>query len=511
MKLSDLKNELNNEKQLTENWATGYKTSGHALLDINYKTSSLRNCGEGQIIDLFVDAFNENKLLALKWLFFLRDARGGMGERRAFRVILRYLANCHPCIVEALMDLIPEYGRYDDLWGLLDTDLRYSLIHYIQKRLLLDCALMEAGSNVSLLAKWLPSATTSSKESRKYASMIYHDLNLSKTEYRKMLKKLRDYIDVVESKMSRNEWSDIEYSQVPSKANILYRNAFMRHDKERRTEYLESLQKGETKINSSVNYPHDIVHAYGVSVPPYWLRKSNDTSTKVDETLEQLWKSLPDYGSLDEGTIVVADGSGSMTVRVGNSKVEALEVANSLAIYFSERLKGEFKDKYITFSENPRLVDLSKCSTLRDKIAEALRHSEVANTNIYRVFKLIIDVAIKNKYSQEDLPKSILILSDMEFDCGTEGCDQTLFEAISEEYEKHGYKLPRLVFWNLCSRTGTIPIKENPLGVALVSGFSPAITDMVLSGELDPYKCLVDKLNSDRYAPVEEALEGVDW
>lgn len=511
MKLSDLKNELNNEKQLTENWATGYKTSGHALLDINYKASSLRNCSEDQIIDLFWDAFYEDKLLALKWLFFLRDARGGMGERRSFRVIFKNLATYFPTITRELMPLVSEYGRYDDLWELLDTDLRYFLIDYIGKRLKLDCDLMEAESNVSLLAKWLPSATTSSKESRRYASIIYHSLNMSKTEYRKLLKELRDYIDVVESKMSRNEWGEIEYSHVPSKANIVYRNAFIRHDEERRVEYLESLQKGKTKINSSVNYPHDIVHAYGVSVPPYWLRSSNETNTKVDETLEQLWKSLPDYGSLDERTIVVADGSGSMTVRVGNSKVEALEVANSLAIYFSERLKGEFKDKYITFSENPKLVDLSKCSTLRDKIAEALRHSEVANTNIYRVFKLILDVAIKNKYSQEDLPKSILILSDMEFDCGAEGYDQTLFEAISEEYAKHGYKLPRLVFWNLCSRTGTIPIKENSLGVALVSGFSPAITDMVLSGELDPYKCLVDKLNSDRYAPVEEALEGVDW
>lgn len=510
MKLSDLKNELNNEKQLTENWATGYKTSGHALLDINYKASSLRNCSEDQIIDLFWDAFYEDKLLALKWLFFLRDARGGMGERRSFRVILKNLATYFPTITRELMSLVPEYGRYDDLWELLDTDLRYSLIDYIEKRLKLDCDLMKAGSNVSLLAKWLPSATTSSKESRKYASMIYHDLNMSKTEYRKLLKKLRDYIDVVESKMSRNEWSDIEYSHVPSKANIVYRNAFMRHDAERRTEYLESLQKGETKINSSVNYPHDIVHAYDVNVPYRWRSGFNDTKTEVDETLEQLWKSLPDYGSLDDGTIVVADGSGSMTVRIGNSKVEALEVANALAIYFSERLTGEFKDKYITFSRNPQLVDLSSCSTLKDKISEALRHDEVANTNIYRVFKLILNVAIKNKYGQDDMPKSILILSDMEFDYGCEGRDESLFEKISKEYEEHGYKLPRIVFWNLCSRTGTIPIQENDLGVALVSGFSPAIIDMVLSGKLDPYECLVEKLNSDRYLAVEKALEGVD-
>lgn len=503
MKLEDLKSELSNRKQLTENGAVGYATSGKELLDMNYQVSSMRNYTEEQIIDLFNKAFFENKLLAMKWLFFLRDVRGGLGERRSFRIIYDYLAKQYPDIAEAVMKLVPDYGRFDDLWSLLDTDLKDSLIKFIRMKLSIDSDRMIKGYDISLLAKWLPSATTSSKESRRYASIIYNGLGISKTEYRVLLKSLRNYINVVESKMSRNEWENIDYCAVPSKANLLYKDAFMRHDEERRQEYLDNLSKGAGKMNGSVNFPHDIIHKYMEGIH-WWVK-----DVKIDESLEQLWKNLPDYGELYDGCIVVADGSGSMYSKVGNSSLSALEVANSLAIYYAERLPGEFHDKYITFSENPRLVDLSQCKNLRDKIIYARKHDECANTNIYRVFKLILNVGVKNAYTQDQMPKTILILSDMEFDYGAEGWDESLFEKISKEYEKHGYKLPRLVFWNICGRTNTIPIKENELGVALVSGFSPAITDMVLSGELDPYKCLVNKLNTSRYKAVEEALEEI--
>jgi len=503
MKLEDLKSELSNRKQLTENGAVGYATSGKELLDMNYQVSSMRNYTEEQIIDLFNKAFFENKLLAMKWLFFLRDVRGGLGERRSFRIIYDYLAKQYPDIAEAVMKLVPEYGRFDDLWSLLETDLKDPLIKFIKMRLSEDSDRMIKGYDISLLAKWLPSATTSSKESRRYASIIYNDLGISKAEYRVLLKSLRNYINVVESKISRNEWSDVDYCAVPSRANLLYKDAFMRHDKERRQEYLDNLSQGIGKMNGSANYPHDIVHKYRKD--DYW----GVWDIQYDESLEQLWKNLPDYGELSDGCIVVADGSGSMTSRVGNSSLTALDVANALAIYYAERLSGEFHDKYITFSENPKLVDLSQCKDLRDKIIQARKHDECDNTNIYRVFKLILNVGVKNEYAQDQMPKTVLILSDMEFDYGAEGWNETLFEKISKEYAKHGYKLPRLVFWNICGRTNTIPVKENELGVALVSGFSPSITDMVLSGELDPYRCLVNKLNTPRYKAVEEALEEI--
>ena len=202
----------------------------------------------------------------------------------------------------------------------------------------------------------------------------------------------------------------------------------------------------------------------------------------------------------------------------GNTTVTALDVANALAIYFAEHSSGEFKDKYITFSERPQLVDFSKADSLHDKLQIALTYDECANTNIEKVFDLILTTAIKHNMRKEDMPKNILIISDMEFDsCATSGDsdiwsrnrpNQRLFEIIAQRYADAGYQLPRLVFWNVNSRTGTIPVKENELGVALVSGFSVNIVKMVMSNKLDPYECLLETLNSERYAPIEKALRG---
>jgi hypothetical protein len=231
-----------------------------------------------------------------------------------------------------------------------------------------------------------------------------------------------------------------------------------------------------------------------------------------DATLEGLWKALPDTVKGAENTIVVADGSGSMTCNVGgNTSVTALDVANALAIYFAERASGEFKDKYITFSSRPQLVDFSNAKTLRDKLQIALSHNEVADTNIEATFDLILQTAVNNHMSQEDIPKNVLIISDMEFNSavGWHRPTETLFTTIAKKYAAAGYKLPRLVFWNVNSRTGTIPVKENDLGVALVSGFSVNIVNMVMSNKLDPYECLLDVLNTERYQPVENAVKGI--
>ena len=240
--------------------------------------------------------------------------------------------------------------------------------------------------------------------------------------------------------------------------------------------------------------------------------KYNELKNKY-EALEQMWISLTDIGNI-ENTIVVADGSGSMTVTVDhNSSVTALEIANALAIYCGERCSGEFKDKYITFSNRPQLVDMTTAHSLHDKLEIAYRHGEVANTNIEAVFDLILTTAIKNNMTQDEIPQNVLILSDMEFDTcamGNRGrVNATLFDNIADKYAEHGYKLPRLVFWNLNSRTGTIPVKQNEMGVALVSGFSTNIMKLVLNGELDPYVALVKELNSERYNAVEEALNTI--
>ena len=514
MKLQDLKTTLNDEKQLTENGAVGFKTTGKELLDLNFAASSLRHLDENKIYDRFVKAFYEDKLLAIKWLYFLRDVRGGMGERRSFRAILKNLAHVQPNLVKQLIPITAEYGREDDLWCLLDTDVRDDVIKYIRIKLVSDTKNASEGKPISLLGKWLPSSYSKKEEKRKWAQIIYSGLGMTKKEYDEVLKTLRNKLDVIECKISRNEWEEINYPAVPSKANLLYRNAFLRHDEERRRAYLASLVKGETKINAGALFPHDVVHSYSMG---YWRNLK-----KYDESLEQLWKSLNKYAIEGEGVIVVADGSGSMTSGVdSNSNVTALEVANALAIYFSEGLSGEFKDKYITFSARPQLVDMSKCNSLKEKLEVAYRYNEVANTNIEAVFDLILETAVRNGYTQKEMPSNVLILSDMEFDsCATDnshasdwsyshGMRSTLFDEIAKKYAAHGYKMPRLTFWNLCSRTGTIPVKQNDMGVSLVSGFSPAIVKMVMSNKTDPYEVLVEQLNVPRYDLVEEAFNKV--
>lgn len=496
---------------ISENGAIGYRSSGKELLDLNFAVASLRGASEEEIIDKFTKAFFEDKILAMKWLFFARDVRGGLGERRLFRVILKSLIENNPEMVIPVINLIPEYGRYDDLWCLLDNQESAKVVYNIvDEQLIEDLHNMKGNKPISLLAKWLPSPNASSEKTKKYAKQIYKTLGLTEREYRQILSRLRKYLDVVETKMSAKNWSEIRYEAVPSKANLIYSNAFLKNDEERRKEYLEKLKKGETKINASTLYPHDIVHKYSGG----YCRLDNK-----DATIEALWKVLPDTVQGCGNTIVVADGSYSMTDNIGgNTTVTALDVANALAIYFAEHSSGEFKDKYITFSERPQLVDFSKADSLHDKLQIALTYDECANTNIEKVFDLILTTAIKHNMRQEDMPKNVLIISDMEFDsCATSGDsdiwrrnrpNQRLFEIIAQRYADAGYQLPRLVFWNVNSRTGTIPVKENELGVALVSGFSVNIVKMVMSNKLDPYECLLETLNSERYAPIEKALRG---
>lgn len=518
--MNAIRQTLNDERAITENGAVGYRTTGKELLDLNFAVASLRRMDETEIARRFKKAFCEDQILAMKWLFYARDARQGLGERRLFRVVLADLVKSNPEMVIPVINLIPEYGRYDDLWYLLDNpDSAIAVCNLVDNQLALDVQNMAAGKPISLLAKWMPSINASSPKTKEYGKRLAKVLGVSEKNYRKALSKLRKYLDVVEVKMSGKNWSEIKYEAVPSRANLIYNSAFLRNDEERRREYLGKLEKGETKINASTLFPHDIVHKYGRD---YGMKPK-------DATIEALWKALPDTVNGCGNTIVVADGSGSMTTCVdAKASVSALEVANALAIYFAEHSSGQFKDKYITFSENPQFVDFRKCDSLHAKLQTAYAHNEVANTNIEKVFALILDTAVRNHMAQADLPANILIISDMEFDaCATSGESemyrdrwgytysrgrkaptQTLFDTIAKRYAAHGYKMPRLVFWNVASRTSTIPVKENDLGVALVSGFSVNVAKMVMSGETDPFKALLETLNSERYSPIEIALTG---
>ena len=496
--MDKMKETLNEEfnESVTENGAVGYRTTGKAMLDFNYKVASYRNYAEDAIIKDFEKVWLDDKVLAMQFIFFIRDREEGLGERRLFRIIIKHLANTEPEMVKKVIPVIAEYGRFDDLLELFDTPLEKETLSLIKEQWEEDIHLMGIGENISLLAKWLPSINASSKVQKEKAKKIIKFFGIKEKDYRTCLSMLREHIDVTERKMCANKWDKIKYENVPSRANLNYNNAFLRHDEERRREFLSQVEKGKKKINAGKLYPYDIVHKYMNT--QYGLRPE-------DTTLEQLWKALPSKEITN--TLVVADGSGSMTCTIGNTNITALDVANSLAIYFAEHNKGQFKDKYITFSETPQFVDFEGCMSLRDKIAKALAYDEVANTNIKAVFDLILETAKKYNLSQDEMPANILIISDMEFDYATEGeVNEKLFKTIGRQYSEADYKLPRLVFWNVNSRTGTIPLKENELGIALVSGFSTNIAEMVMSNELDPYKVLLEKLGMERYKRIAKIL-----
>lgn len=490
----------------TENGAYGHSTTGKALLDMNFKVSSYRNLGENEIVSDFRRAFAQDPIMALRFLFYARDVRGGLGERRLFRVIIKEIANDSPHMAENLFSLIAEFGRWDDVFALFGTPVEKFAIGEIATQLSKDLRSVSAGSDsISLLAKWMPSINGSNKERKLLAVKLARAFGMTDKTYRKIISKLRAHLDVVERKMSAKKWSEIKYSAVPSRANLIYNVAFLRNDEERRRQFLGKVEAGEEKIHSATNFPHDIVNSY-------------EKYRAKDTTLEELWKALPNYGAL-ENTLVVADGSGSMQSTIGESKITALSVANALAIYFAEHCVGGFKNNYITFSETPQLVNLGN-GTLYSKIKIAKSHNEVANTNIEAVFDLILKTAVSRGMKQEELPGTILIVSDMEFDsCATSNTDKkrsywdttpsikkTLFSEIASRYESVGYKMPKLAFWNVMSRTNTIPVIENEAGVSLVSGFSPAAIKMVLSGKADPYEALVEVLMNPRYDVVEKAM-----
>lgn len=494
-------NEIPYNVSVTENGAIGYKTTGHPLLDINFAASSLRNKSDREIVDMFEKAYYDTPLDSILWLFYLRDVRGGMGERRSFRVILKHMAEHHPEVIAGVIPYIAEYGRYDDMWVLLETQFKEPVIKLIKEQIVSDLNGVKENKPISLLGKWLPSRCSKNAKNRQYVNLIYTNLGISPYTYQKITSTLRKHLKIVECDMSAGRWSVIDYNKVPAKANLLYNNAFLKHDEERRRKFLSALENHEegVKINAGTLFPHDIVHKY-------WNNR------KLDQTLEELWKALPG-GTGYTDIMIVCDGSYSMHSLIDRkSSLQAMEACFALTIYFAERAEGVFKNRFITFSSMPKYVNIGNCKTLKDKLSCLRSHNDCSSTDIKKVFDMILETAVNNHLTQDQLPKTVLVLSDIEFD-NYSACsprlDATLFGYITRRYKNAGYKMPKLAFWNLCSRTGTIPMKQNENGLVLVSGFSPATMKMVMSGNLDPFDAMLDVLYTERYRPIYETVKGI--
>ena len=454
--LTQLGSEMNRTAR-TENGAVTLRTTNNPLVDFFALAGSTR--GNPELgLDLFKKAFAYDKQAAIRVLFYLRDIRGGQGERELFRNCLEYLAVNEKETSDKIVNLVPEYGRWDDIFGLhVET-----ILPIIKTQLEAD----KESDNPSLLAKWLPSENTSSKKTQTLARGMAKALGLSPRQYRKMLSTLRAKIKLVEHNMSKREWGAIDYETVPSQAGLKYRKAFSRNDAERYVSYLESVKKGDAKINTSTLYPHQVYKAVGTP------------------GAEEMWANLPDY-TMGKNAIVVADVSGSMWG-------DPMAVSVSLALYFAERNEGAFKDHFITFSGNPTLQKVIGTS-LRDKMNSIERAKWGHNTNLYRVFECVANAAT----NADDVPETIYIISDMEFDSCA---DLTNFEAIDELFKTK--ERPNLVFWNVDARNKQVPVEQNQYGVTLVSGLSPSTFKLAVEN-LSPLDLVMQVVNSERYANIE--------
>ena len=482
--LNELKNEAG--RTLTENGAAALRSTGSDCPDLFATIGALRNAGEREIIARFVRAYAEDRDLAMKMLFYSRDIRGGLGERRVFRIILRELADTRPESVRRNLHLISEYGRWDDLTVLFDTQCEKDALKLIREQLGRDLAALRAGGEISLMAKWLPSVNTSNPETVRNGKRIAKALKLSDAEYRRTLVRLRERIRIIENRLRTKDYT-FDYAAQPSRAMLKYRKAFQRNDRERYESYLDSVSMGTESLKTAALNPYDIVEKA--------IRWKGDPLER--KALDVTWNALPDYAAR-ENALCVIDGSGSM---YGGGTPYPITVALSLGLYFAERNTGEFRNHFITFSRTPQLVEI-KGQDLTEKVRYCASFNEVANTNVQKVFELILSTAVKNRLPQSEMPGTLYFISDMEFDFCTDDASLTNFEYAGRLFRENGYALPRIVFWNVQSRNRQQPVRMNDKGVILVSGCSPRIFSMVAGGAPDPLTYMRQTLLGERYAPV---------
>ena len=466
----------------TENGAIAYNTTNSNLLDLFGTIGALRGRDTAEIEDKLAKAFTEDPLLATKMVFYAGDIRGlGLGERRTFRICLKWLAVNYPEIVMNNIAAIPMFNRWDSIFELVNTPCEGLMWSFVA--LQLDKDLMQYLSNqpCSLLAKWLPSENASSKVTKALALRAIKAFDLTPREYRKVLSALRKHIDITETKMSQNEWGAINYEAVPSLAMKNYQKAFARRDALRYQEYIASVNKGEKKINASTLYPYDLVEQYmGYSGGP---------------ATEAQWKALPDYVSGEQNVLIMADVSGSMTGRPMATSV-------GLAIYFAQHNEGKYHNLYMTFTDQPRFVAIKEGATLRENVNHVMQAGVGYNTNLEAAFMEILNVASANRIRNEEMPKALLVVSDMEIDrvVRHEGLD--FVQVMKKRFADRGYTMPKLILWNVESRQDTFLTQD--ANVLQVSGQSTNTFKSVLSGiNYTAYELMLKVLNDPLYSVIQ--------
>jgi len=467
----------------TTNGAKAFKSTLDANVDLFGKAGAAR----GQdLTAIFDKALREEPELALRNLLFIRDIRGGAGERDTFRKLMKRVADVKPVYLldTNFLEKTAEVGRWDDLLTLFTatTDARIrDKVVALYKQALTD--------GNGLAAKWAP-------RKGETAARLRIAFGWTPKFYRKTLVNLTN---VVESKMCSKEWSGINFNHVPSKAMTIYTRAFQRNALEHFNQYKESLSNGTAKVNASAVFPHDV-----------YTGLARDYSGVNDVVFEAQWKSLPDYVGQEVNLLPMIDISGSMTCSVGGTKnLTCMDISVSLGLYLAERVKGAYNGMYLTFTEKATLGNVNGITGLRNRLNYVRGYNCGYNTNLQAAFAEILRVAVQNNVPQKDMPTHLVILSDMQFDqieaSGYGGRkNPTGFKAAKEMFKKAGYDLPKIIFWNLHSQDN-VPVKFDTEGTALVSGFSPSIMKPVLAAKFDeavvmtPRDVMLEAIMADRY------------
>lgn len=474
----------------TQNGADTLTSSLNKVLDMFGRAGAVRSMAVEDKQLMFKEAFEENAELALKCLFYVRDIRGGYGERDTFTDMLKWLANECPSTVEKNLWAVLEFGRAKDLYSLIGTKSEAAMWAFMKSQFELDQANMAENKSISLLAKWIATPDAKSEKTaalgKKTAKALGYTYKTMR-EYKKILRSLRAYLDIPEAKMCAGKWDEIEYSRLASQCLIKHRQAFARHDEDRYISYISAVKDGSAKMNTGTMNPVDIMHAVA----------GNYTSD-----LDVMWANLPDY--CEGNAMVICDTSGSMTWTT-NGGVQPLDVALALSMYFAERNKGELKNLFMSFESNPHLIGIHGV-TLHDKYLNALQAPIGGSTNLESAMRLLLDICKENDVLPEDMPEALVIISDMQINCvrGISDGRIIFYEYMSKLFEKAGYKMPHVVFWNVNAASPAFHATALANGVSFVSGYSPAIFKSVMESiGTTPVELLLKVLNSERYAKIE--------
>lgn len=489
--------------KLTENGAFAYdSTAQGALLDLFSQIGALRTRTDREIEQKFAAAFREDRLLATKMLFYAGDIRqGGLGERRTFRICLHWMAENHPEIVNKNIELIPYFNRFDSWFVLCGTKCEKLMWENVAKTLAADMKAYNASVGtkhipVSLLAKWMPSENTSSEKTRQMAVKAQRALQLTPRKYRKMLSALRKHINVTERMMSAGEWAKIDYAKVPSYAMHNYGSAFAKHDHERFDAYLKSVKKGEVKINASVLYPYDLVEKYTNTREAGTYYGDCFVARNENAVVEAQWKAMPNYLTKPVNAVVMADVSGSMRGR-------PMATSIGLATYFAQHNTGHYHNQYLTFTSEPKFINIREGASLLECVKKVAEAGVGYSTNLEKAFMAILETAVNYRVPNSEMPKALVVISDMEIDKYMRpGRHWDFLDVMRKRFANYGYKLPKIVMWNVNARKDTVLSQSED--VIFISGQS-ASSFRSLCQNLDgitAYDLMLQTLNGKAYEKV---------